>query len=299
MLNYSATNNIKDLRTKRSTSKQLLWFFMSVCLISWMFWVLGFSEVFKATFPFFDELILHLGNFTPSIAAIIFIVASGREGLSIFIKKVLKFKYALKWYALTVFLMPAVLIIAYLLSFLAARLQFNSILSPIILPGIWPLIPLLAYFIVMQGPLGEELGWRGYALPRLLSLFNPLKSSLILGLVWSIWHFPKFFFEGSIQHTIADAHGIFIALLGYTFYTIMLTIIITLLFIKTHGSVWSAILFHAMANFSHGLITILEQTSGGIAILLVMFIVSCFFVFRFRDDYLFNNKVSNNFGLEI
>ena len=142
----------------------------------------------------------------------------------------------------------------------------------------------------MQGPLGEELGWRGYALPRLLKLFNPMKSSFILGVMWSVWHFPKFFVIGTTQYSIMHAYGTIITLVGYTIYTIMLTIMMTLLYLKTGGSLWSAILFHAMANFSHGLITILNHTSGGISILLVVFVVTTLLVFRFKNEFGYSEK---------
>ena len=56
-------------------------------------------------------------------------------------------------------------------------------------PSVWLLIVLGALAL---GPLGEELGWRGFALPRLLDLMPALPAALLLGVVWWVWHLPAF-----------------------------------------------------------------------------------------------------------
>lgn len=64
---------------------------------------------------------------------------------------------------------------------------------------------LLAFLIslIFGGPLAEEIGWRGYALPRLHEERNPLVSDLILGVVWGLWHLPLFFIAGTTQSFLA------------------------------------------------------------------------------------------------
>lgn len=57
-----------------------------------------------------------------------------------------------------------------------------------------------ATIFIDPGPWGEETGWRGFALPRLLTRFSPLTSAVILGVIWSIWHTPAFFVSGLTQH---------------------------------------------------------------------------------------------------
>lgn len=49
---------------------------------------------------------------------------------------------------------------------------------------------MVALFAVFSGPLGEEIGWRGFALPKLLETYSALAASLILGSVWAVWHLP-------------------------------------------------------------------------------------------------------------
>lgn len=251
--------------------KELIIFFLLANILSWIFWIPSFLYVAGIGQNLPHKLFETIGNFMPSIVGILITyVALGREGLKRLLKGLLKVRFSVVWYLYAFLLMPTILFIAYLLSYLISGLEFQSLLAPIILPKVWPIFLLILYFVVMQGPLGEEIGWRGYALPRLFELFNPLKSSIILGFIWSIWHFPKFFLEGSTQYALTEAYGVIVALVGYTVFTIILTILITFLFIKTKGSILSVMIFHAMSNFSHGLITILTEPIGGVCILVVM-----------------------------
>lgn len=121
------------------------------------------------------------------------------------------------------------------------------------LPG-WPVTPhqvLVATPLVMfttaqiisnSGPLGEELGWRGYALPRLLERASPLTAGLILGVIWTLWHVPAVLFSGIIYVSAAD--------LGwFALNTIGLSLLMTALFIRTRGSVLVAGVFpHFVIN---------------------------------------------------
>jgi membrane protease YdiL (CAAX protease family) len=82
------------------------------------------------------------------------------------------------------------------------------ILAYVVLPGIttadprqldWSVLTSLAvynYSTLLGGPLGEEPGWRGYALPRLETALGPVRSSLVLGLLWTGWHLPLFLYPG-------------------------------------------------------------------------------------------------------
>jgi membrane protease YdiL (CAAX protease family) len=82
------------------------------------------------------------------------------------------------------------------------------ILVYVVLPGIitadprklhWSILISTAvynYSTLLGGPLGEEPGWRGYALPRLENAFGPVRGSLLLGLLWAGWHLPLFFYSG-------------------------------------------------------------------------------------------------------
>jgi membrane protease YdiL (CAAX protease family) len=101
-----------------------------------------------------------------------------------------------------------------------------------------PITPLgLAVFVLVAG---EETGWRGFALPRLLPRFGAWRASVILGVVWAFWHLPLFFTRGMPQ--FGTPFPAFVA------YTVALSVVLTYLARKTRGSVVIATLFHGAVN---------------------------------------------------
>ena len=252
-------------------------------ILTWLFWLLGLNG---SLVVIAGEILTKIGDFMPSGIALVFIACTtGRSGFTSLIGRLINFRFKASWHLYSILMMPLIVGVAYLSTHYFYGQKFNSVLVPIITPEIWTALPLMLYFIVVQGPLGEELGWRGYVLPILLEKFTPAKASIILGLIWSIWHYPKFFILNTIQGSLSNAYGYAIAMGGFTLYTIMLTCMMTLLYLKSCGSLLSAILFHAMANYSHGLITILIQPAGGAAILIVMLIVNIALIISFKREF--------------
>ena len=117
----------------------------------------------------------------------------------------------------------------------------HSVVGPLKLQDLahqwWLPFTFLAGFIF--GPLGEEAGWRGYLLPRLLRQYSPLVSSLILGLISALWHFPTGLIVGSASYF----HSV-MGLLLFTAGAICMNILITILVLHTSMSVLHAIVFH-------------------------------------------------------
>lgn len=91
-----------------------------------------------------------------------------------------------------------------------------------------------------SGGMSEEFGWRGYALPRLQARWNALVSSIILGVIWTIWHLPLWFMAGSSQQ--GTSFWLFLANLVLT------SVMYTWLFNNARGSILVAVAFHAMSN---------------------------------------------------
>ena len=103
----------------------------------------------------------------------------------------------------------------------------------------------ILWVLALGGPLNEELGWRGFALPRLLQRRSPLAASVGLGVLWAFWHLPRFFIPGSAQYG-----GSFVT---YVVVVVCLSIFMTAAHLGTRGSVLIAVLFHTSADATSGL----------------------------------------------
>ncbi|MBI5586317.1 MAG: CPBP family intramembrane metalloprotease [Deltaproteobacteria bacterium] len=100
------------------------------------------------------------------------------------------------------------------------------------------------------GPLGEELGWRGFALDRLQNKWNALVASLILGLIWAAWHFPLFFIKGTPQEGLG--FGTFLFWL-WSLQVVSLSVLTTWVYNNTRRSILSAVFMHFMFNSTYGI----------------------------------------------
>jgi membrane protease YdiL (CAAX protease family) len=116
----------------------------------------------------------------------------------------------------------------------------------------WPsligmLVALTLALLLDEGGLLEELGWRGFALPLLLQRTNPLRATIMVGLLWAAWHLPR---EVALLFS-SDADFIHFALKQTDFFAsgVAVSIIITYFFALSGGSVVPAIMLHGLANF--------------------------------------------------
>lgn len=103
-------------------------------------------------------------------------------------------------------------------------------------------------FMATLVPLLEETGWRGYALDRLQFTHSALVASLILGVVWSLWHLPMFFVEGWYHHENIG----FLTLEFWMFHIgiVWLSVAFTWVYNNTRRSIIGAIILHAAINFT-------------------------------------------------
>jgi len=150
------------------------------------------------------------------------------------------------WWALVLLFFPALNLISIGLAALTglAKADFNITRALLADPLglIW-----MAVFLFFFGPLPEELGWRGYAQERLNLRVSPLTASLIIGMVWAVWHIPMYLIPGTYQNQwgfLSDVFWIRSASI------ILEAVIIGWVFTRTHNSTLSAILIHFVVNFS-------------------------------------------------
>lgn len=105
------------------------------------------------------------------------------------------------------------------------------------------------------GGLMEELGWRGFALPRLQKKYSPLKASVIVGVIWALWHIPI------KTDVLSDLTNFAVFYIFFTFVAILYSIIMTYFYNRVGGSVLITVAIHGLYNDSTGLGYILNPDS--------------------------------------
>lgn len=227
--------------------KPLLSFFLLTYIISWAIWIplliYYYLNPFPLSFTSTPILILifaFLGFFGPTFAALI--MAALQEGPT-GIKKLLSrwkiWRVGIQWYLF----IPLFFIVV---SFTAIQLYIGFFaISPQVNWGLWYMnFPAFLQAAIIGGAIAEETGWRGYALPRLMRSQKALNSSLILGVIWALWHLPLNLIPGANIPVPLDLSSFLAFLLN----AIALSVIMTWLFNNTKGSVFITYLFHAGAN---------------------------------------------------
>ncbi len=230
-----------------------LHFFVLAFGLSWLFWVpAAISGRNVMEFPMM--LLLIAGGAGPAVAEIALIFRThDKEQQRDYWQRVLDIRrIGARWHAVIWLTFPLLNAIAILLCGLTGGGWPAFETAKHLLATPWTLLP-FALFILLFGPLPEELGWRGYALDSLQARWNALVSSLILGVMWAGWHIPLFFMNGTFQH---DQVGF--GTLNFWLFcigTIVSSILFTWLYNNTHRSTLAAILFHFMLNFSGELLS--------------------------------------------
>jgi len=177
-----------------------------------------------------------IGMFGPLLAALIMRLFVSKEGL----KGSLGLWRSWKYYLVALIAPPL---------FVGAVILFNHFtgLGPFAWSGrtpLWLIYPLtlLGGLIFLPLGFGEEYGWRGYLLPRLLPL-GEIRASLVLGLIWTFWHLPLL-----VAGLNYPGQGLFLVILVFTFSVVLVTFPFTWLYVASGGSVLIAALLHSTFN---------------------------------------------------
>lgn len=230
--------------------RSLLAFFVLAFGISWAAWVpltaasWGLSPFRPPSTP-----ATLVGAFGPTLAAIVLtLFGEGVSGLRRLLGRLLIWRVGVRWYTFAL-LWPAAISLFTTAVYVLFGGPVPDFSEPPFLevyplpPGLsgvgpWPLLPFVFFqYLLFSSSMGEEIGWRGYALPRLQSGGNALQASVLLGLLWGLWHLPLYLTRG---HPLSEEFfGPF--MLGI----VADAILFTWLYNSTGASLLLAVLFHA------------------------------------------------------
>jgi membrane protease YdiL (CAAX protease family) len=212
-------------------------FALSITLFLPLFAAAGVAVMLNAP-AWLQYLTQALSSWSPTFAALIVVAANrGGAGIRALLSAFLRWRVRPVWYAVALGVPVAV-------GFAVAGIYWlwAGRSSPVLAPLTWATLLSVVPNHLFRGPLGEEAGWRGFALPRLQERHSALKSSLILGGVVAAWHIPTFFIQGLAgTELIVFVVAFVVALLSYT-------VVMTWLYNHTGGSLLLATLMHLAFN---------------------------------------------------
>jgi membrane protease YdiL (CAAX protease family) len=222
----------------------LVAYFVLAYLISWSFMVPVALSVRGWVSWQIPPALYYFASFGPFAAALIVTaLTEGREGVHRLLSRLLLWRVRLGYYAFAVLLPLGLFTLAVLLNrFIGGFWPDLSLLGSVdYLPDLTPL-GVLAVWLLTYG-LGEETGWRGFALPHLQRHRSAAASTLILALIWACWHIPAFFFRDTYIEMGVFGFPLF------AFSILFAAMVLTWLYNSTSGSLLLVVLFHGFFNY--------------------------------------------------
>jgi len=190
-------------------------------------------------------LISRIQDFSFSIAGVTMIAATtGTAGLRELRSRLTRWRFGIGWYLLA--LLPIGL---FALATIAAGASFEFDASKVGI-ALFSLEAGILVSLFLRGAMGEELGLRGFALPRLQRSMTPFRASLIIGILWGLWHLPVLLGRG------LPSVALFLVL------ALALSFLFTLLFNGSGGSLIPVLVFHATQNWEEGFETFFPALVG-------------------------------------
>ncbi|WP_421801587.1 CPBP family intramembrane glutamic endopeptidase [Flagellimonas sp.] len=224
------------MTTKKSSKTEIIIYTAIVILSS--------SLICYAAYIADDRNLSLLSVFMPSVLALVYTwFIKGKKGVyELFVKQTIQ-KVKIAWYAVAIAVIPLIGVLAVLtsLDFDISKFELRTT----------QLMPQMLVIVLIA--LGEEYGWRGFLLPRLMKKFNLFYSSLILGLIWGIWHFPAYL--------IGTGTPLDMPFSVFLVWVVMGTFFISWIYYYTR-SVLTSILVHISANATFNYLLLLPEFTG-------------------------------------
>jgi uncharacterized protein len=225
--------------TDSRASNALFFYFLIACIPPWIGWSLLVFGVIPQSSPLAGAMFL-TGEAASVAGFVATFLTDGRKGISRLLRAAVRVGVPVQWW-LYALLVPLILFVAAGMLYLvlhARPLVFDpSALAALGTPAL--LVPFLF------GPLGEEFGWRGFLLPRLVERFSVLPACFLVGIIWAFWHWPLFY-KGIVQSPADEIFFLFALITGLSF-------LIGAVYLRTR-SLLLAMLMHWSTNATQSLI---------------------------------------------
>lgn len=256
-------------------------FFVLTFVLSWLVWIpldlahfeIGPLRIAEST----SNVVRLLGVLMPAVAAIILTAnTGGRNALRGLFSRLVLWRVGWQWWLAAVLAQPV------LLALTGVVVNLLSEGSPVSIP---PAMPLSAWivnvFFLLLATLGEEIGWRGVALPTLQKSQRPLKASAVLGLLWAVWHIPFWLLLDTFSRFGFGYIALnFLLVFPLTFY-------ITWIFNRSRSSILLPVASHLAFNIVNTVLFPVTIHVGAFAVLVGLeWVVMCFIVTRLRTGAL-------------
>jgi uncharacterized protein len=228
------------------TRHPLLSFFALAYALTWLAWSPWYlSESGVGLLPFDgDSISVYLNPVAlilgPTLSAFIMTGATeGKDGVRRLLRRIVLWRVGFGWYLFVLLGIPAIIALSTVIlpgalsSFDAAAVPTTLFLYVVAGP----------VFLFIGGPVFEEIGWRGFALPRLQRVYGPLVGTLVLGALWGLWHLPLFLIP-----SWDTPHGSLLDIALFVVLAMSIALVITWVFNNTKQSVLLAILAHGSLN---------------------------------------------------
>jgi len=216
----------------------LLKFFLLTFAVTWTCFI-TVAVAIPAEKPLGYALVL-MGAFAPSYVAVSLTAWRERQqGVRAILRHVIQWQVAMRWYLFAIFYIVGIKVTV------AVIVRASTGGWPRFGTTTWYVIPLaIAFSTPFQA--GEEIGWRGYALPRLSDHLGLRGASILLGVIWAVWHLPQFFMRAS--DTFGQSFPVF------AFQVVAISVALAFLWNATGKSLFLPMLLHSAVNNSKDIV---------------------------------------------
>jgi membrane protease YdiL (CAAX protease family) len=266
-------------------SRNPIIFFIATFVWTWTFYgfiVVGGHNPYEMPWMIF----LVLGGMAPSLVGVVMVLLMrDKQERRDYWRRCFSLKrIGILWWLVILFIFPVIYGLSIVIDVaMGSSLPGMDLLKSLVANPVT--IPFTAFLSFMSGPWSEEFGWRGYALDRIVKLFGVIPGSIVLGLVWAVWHLPLYFMPATWHGQMGFQ---FSGFWTFMLYSVGLSLIMTWIYLSTHRSILAGMLLHFTANFTAQLLAPSTESSEIVKMVLILTVgcIACMLMNRRKQTHL-------------